>query len=145
MKICSKCKLSKPKSDFGKNKSRKDGLQYYCKECSKKKSREYYKNNKEHCQNQVRLTSKARVDINRRKYFDLLNSSKCIDCTENNVATLEFDHIDPKTKFRSVGKMVKEGYSWKKIEEEIKKCEIRCANCHRKKTAIEQNWYKDFI
>jgi len=29
--------------------------------------------------------------------------------------------------------MVSEAYSIKKIKEEIKKCNIFCANCHRKK------------
>lgn len=35
MKTCSKCKLSFPKSNFYKNKSRRDGLQKWCKECCK--------------------------------------------------------------------------------------------------------------
>jgi len=33
MKICSKCKEAKDKSDFHKDKSKKDGLRFQCKEC----------------------------------------------------------------------------------------------------------------
>ena len=38
--------------------------------------------------------------------------------------------------------MIHDGYSWSNILKEIDKCECRCANCHRIKTAIEQDWYK---
>ena len=34
-KICSFCKKELPISEFGKCKSTKDGLQYYCKSCQK--------------------------------------------------------------------------------------------------------------
>ena len=28
------------------------------------------------------------------------------------------------------------------IKKEIEKCVILCANCHRERTAIQQDWYK---
>lgn len=43
MKTCSRCKLEKNKSEFTKNKTSKDGLYHYCKNCSK----EYRSKNKE--------------------------------------------------------------------------------------------------
>jgi len=33
MKICTKCKIEKPKTEFSKNKAKKDGLQVECKAC----------------------------------------------------------------------------------------------------------------
>lgn len=33
-KVCAKCKETKPKSEFGKNASTRDGLAYCCKQCS---------------------------------------------------------------------------------------------------------------
>ncbi len=36
MKKCSRCKLTKPKSEFRKASRYKDGLEYYCLDCSKK-------------------------------------------------------------------------------------------------------------
>jgi hypothetical protein len=44
---------------------------------------------------------------------------------------MEFDHIDPNTKHRVISRMVGEGISIKRIQEEIAKCEPVCANCHR--------------
>jgi len=38
--------------------------------------------------------------------------------------------------------MIHAGFSWKGIETEIDKCEIRCANCHARKTAREIGNYK---
>jgi len=46
-KRCSKCKLYLKKSSFCKDKTRKDGLRSYCKDCSNKKSRQHYEENKE--------------------------------------------------------------------------------------------------
>ncbi len=34
------------------------------------------------------------------------------------------------------------GFPWAIIEEEIARCEVRCANCHRIKTAREQGYYE---
>jgi DNA-directed RNA polymerase subunit RPC12/RpoP len=41
-KTCSKCGRALPLSEFNKHKSRKDGLEVYCKECSKKRFKQWY-------------------------------------------------------------------------------------------------------
>lgn len=82
---------------------------------------------------------------NRQRYFNILKQSVCIGCGEVNPIVLEFDHKDGVEKIESVGRMVGNGYSWETIEKEIEKCEIRCANCHRIRTAEQQGWYKDLI
>ncbi len=46
-KTCSRCKENKTIYDFGKNKTRKDGLHYYCKSCTKTISQKIYYNNRE--------------------------------------------------------------------------------------------------
>ena len=53
----------------------------------------------------------------------------CIDCGYNaNANALEFDHVDPDGKSRTVGGLMY--HSWDKIKEEMAKCVVRCANCH---------------
>jgi hypothetical protein len=38
--------------------------------------------------------------------------------------------------------MLCSGFSWAAIEAEIEKCEVRCGNCHRRRTAREQGIYE---
>jgi len=48
---------------------------------------------------------------------------------------LEFHHRNPKTKKRSISEMFHNGDSLKTLEKEIKKCDVLCANCHKKEHA----------
>jgi hypothetical protein len=47
---------------------------------------------------------------------------------------LEFDHIDADAKSFNIGQSLPYR-NWTSILEEIKKCEVVCANCHRRRTA----------
>jgi hypothetical protein len=64
----------------------------------------------------------------------------CSICKEKEFACLDFDHIDNKD--YNISSMINRRYSLDKIKKELKKCQILCANCHRKKTAKEFGWYK---
>ncbi len=143
MKICSVCKLEKDESDFNKNSKRYDGLQSECRECSKKKSKEYYLKNKTKMVGQINQSRVERLAKYRQLFFDLLKTSSCIDCGIDNPVVLDFDHKNTDEKVHEVSKMLHDGYSWDNILLEISKCDVRCANCHRIKTAKEQNWYKN--
>jgi hypothetical protein len=70
----------------------------------------------------------------RKKLLDFLFTKKCVDCGEKDPIVLDFDHIDSDFKFKSISRMLSGHYSWRSILEEISKCEIRCANCHRRKS-----------
>lgn len=79
---------------------------------------------------------------NSRWVFKYLLFHPCIDCGEGNPIVLEFDH-KPGTKEKvdkTVCYMVKVPYSLDKIKAEVAKCDVRCANCHRLKTAREQRY-----
>jgi len=73
----------------------------------------------------------------RKKLILLLSKNECIDCGEKDYRVLDFDHIRRRNKFKSVSEMRSGHYSWKSVCAEIAKCEIRCANCHRRKTYKE--------
>lgn len=65
----------------------------------------------------------------------------CVDCGEKDIAVLEFDHIHKYRKSNDVSKLITMRSPFKKVVSEISKCEVRCANCHRRKTALEsQSW-----
>ena len=46
------------------------------------------------------------------------------------------------TKTANISEMIGANIAWRRIEAEIAKCVVRCANCHRRKTAIDFGWYK---
>jgi hypothetical protein len=56
---------------------------------------------------------------------------------------LEFDHF--RDKKYNLAKMVGAGYCIETIEKEIEKCEVRCANCHNIKTAVERSYYSNYL
>lgn len=63
----------------------------------------------------------------------------CIDCGETDVVVLQFDHkIDKK---KNITDMIRHDYSVTSIFKEIEKCDIRCANCHMRKTANDFDWH----
>jgi len=140
MKKCSKCKLQKSLENFSWMNKKKKILQSMCKNCFKKydktRIRDYTKNGK-HYKSQRK---------NKEKYYkiviDILKKNPCSLCKEKDILVLEFDHIIPKTKSFSICEGVNKGVSMKRFIEEIKKCRVLCANCHRRETAKSMNFWK---
>ncbi|MDE1010550.1 MAG: hypothetical protein OSB38_33295 [Paraburkholderia fungorum] len=64
----------------------------------------------------------------------------CVDCGEPDIVVLEFDHRAGVEKKFDIGAAVTRGFSKRAIEEEIAKCDVRCANCHRRKTYKERGF-----
>lgn len=73
----------------------------------------------------------------RKKLLAFLSTKKCIDCGEKDPIVLDFDHMNPDTKFKSISRMLSGHYSWQSVLSEIQKCEVRCANCHRRRSYVQ--------
>jgi hypothetical protein len=59
--------------------------------------------------------------------------SKCVQCGSE--YDLQIDHMDHTRKNYTV--MSHWGWSWKKLLEELKLCQLLCSNCHLEKTISE--------
>lgn len=74
-------------------------------------------------------TRKTRIKkawlVNEYKY-----NKGCAVCGEREPTCLDFHHIDPSKKELENGALMKCSFS--RIQEEISKCIVLCANCHRK-------------
>ena len=57
----------------------------------------------------------------------------CADCGENDPVVLEFDHVRGEKSF-TIGQNVC-SHSVEEVQDEIAKCDVACANCHRRRTA----------
>lgn len=55
-----------------------------------------------------------------------------MDCLETDIEVLEFDHVKGKKKAK-VTALAHSGYDWSTIEREIRKCQVRCGNCHKRR------------
>lgn len=140
MKKCYTCQKEKHETEFNKNKHRKDGLNSICRTCSNKRSKRYYAENKDKHKKATAKIKKERI----RKLHDFVveyyKSHPCVDCGEMDYIVLEFDHVTGDKKY-NIARLIRDGYSLKLVKEEIAKCEVRCANCHRRRTAKQRNWY----
>lgn len=142
MRECARCKQLKSEEEFNfKNKS-KGIKQYECKNCSRHYLRSHYaKNRKYYLDKAYKRNLRIRKEI--RSYVWLyLSKNPCVDCGEADPVVLEFDHIADKTENVS---MMNRNYNLSKVKSEIEKCKVRCANCHRRKTALELGWNKEFL
>ena len=141
IKTCIVCKQNKPTSEFNKNKNHTDGLSKFCRDCCKASNKKYYENNKRKSHDaRNELRKKQRV-LCKKLVWDYLKDHPCVDCGESDPVVLEFDHVRG-VKAYNICNMRAQGYSLVTLMDEISKCVIRCANCHKRKTAKEQGWWK---
>lgn len=56
----------------------------------------------------------------------------CLYCKVRDPSALDFHHLNPETKEYNISEMVGRGMSIELILDEIAKCIVLCANCHRK-------------
>lgn len=83
----------------------------------------------------------AKVHERKRKLWKFYNQLKavvkCVRCGETHPATLQFHHLNPEQKEFILAEAVNRGFSKERIQKEIAKCEVLCANCHAKE---HYNW-----
>ena len=77
----------------------------------------------------------------RQFVYTYLTQNPCVDCGEQRIPTLQFDHIEPSLKRFNITEAVRRRVGLATLKIEIAKCEVRCANCHAIKTARDQGWY----
>jgi hypothetical protein len=86
----------------------------------------------------ARNTLKAKEKVKARKqrikewFRNFKSTLACIRCGENDPVTLDFHHRNPAEKEITFNDLWYGGWSSKRILEEFAKCDVLCANCHRK-------------
>lgn len=142
MKKCSRCGKEKSLAEFNFKNLSKGLRHYHCKECSRLYVRSHYERNKKY----YLLKARRRNQVVRREIrgyvWNYLTFHPCVDCGEKDPIVLEFDHIKDKSfTISSVGRDKK----LLDVKKEIEKCEVRCANCHRRKTSKQFGWHKKIM
>lgn len=113
MPICTKCRMEKDVSKFPPHKQLRTGHHTQCRECRSRQSNK-------------RL----------QESLGILNNLKeklgCALCNERTPCSLDFHHVDINTKINTVARLRGKGSSMTAVWQEIEKCILLCANCHRK-------------
>jgi len=125
--ICSVCKQEKDECNFNFKDKSKGKRRTTCKICSREQSRQHYENNKEYYSDR---NKKYREKID-NEWNEFKNGLKCCRCGESHIACIVFHHKDPCEKEYTIANKSKR-YRLEYIKKELEKCEILCANCHRK-------------
>lgn len=86
-----------------------------------KKKKQYYKDKAALRRKEIKL-----------EFEEIKSKLFCKECGETHISCLDFHHTNPNEKDIEVSSAVCRSWSKKKIEDEIKKCIVLCANCHRK-------------
>lgn len=137
---CYRCEQQRTEEEFP-FKNKKAGIRRtICKTCRNEWGRKWYDGNKTNRVAQIR-TRKDQILLERNiVILEYLKVHPCIDCGEDDPIVLEFDHRCDK--LFSVSQHIREGYSLEHLLIEIAKCDIRCANCHRRKTAKDRDYIR---
>ena len=124
-----RCKIEKPISEYTNYPTKTD---CYCRPCRAEYGREHYlKNRERYVSNAMRRTKRV-LRQNMTFLLEYLYVHPCVDCGETDPLVLEFDHQTDKQ--FEIARGVREK-RWDQVLKEIKKCEVVCANCHRRRTA----------
>ena len=127
---CRACKIEKRDNEFhwrivGKKR------QYMCKKCKSEYNREHYINNYDMYLEKAHRNNIAFSRRNKKKFYLWLIEQECVICGEGDPVVLDMHHRDPSDKEIPFNKMLQNS-SIKRIFSELEKCDVLCANCHRR-------------
>lgn len=151
LRRCRRCGIEKPMTEFAPKHRGRPQPHSYCRDCQAKYQRDWYQRNRDAVlarMKHYRSDPRAHVrkftylDTRRRKW-EYLMAHPCVDCGETDPVVLEFAHN--RDKEASIIALMRRHASWEVIAKEIEKCDVRCANCHRRRTARERLYYRELM
>jgi hypothetical protein len=131
VKRCSMCGEVKPLDAFHRNRVRSDGRQTVCKECKSGYNATYYAANASRHRDMRSAQRQAmREDVG--AIIERAKSQPCADCGRSfPPQAMDFDHVRGHKEMDVTG-MRRHGRS--RVLNEIDKCDVVCATCHRRRT-----------
>jgi hypothetical protein len=129
---CPRCRRSQPIEAFAWKRKTQKIRQTYCRKCMAEYNRAHYLANRDAYLERARARGIAVRNERVAFLIEYFAEHPCVDCGESDPVVLEFDHLEDKAFNISEGLRDR---SWQSILDEIKKCDVVCANCHRRRTA----------
>jgi hypothetical protein len=138
-KRCPKCCRTLPVAEFRIRSKKRPQPSAYCRECDREYLRNYYRTHVVQYSRHRLKNRRLYRARNQRLVDEYLDLHPCVDCGEADPVVLEFDHVRGQKK-GNVSELVGEGVPRSLLNAEIAKCDVRCANCHRRKTAMQRSY-----
>ena len=139
MPVCIKCIEEKDEEEFSWRWQSLGIRQKVCKVCRRQEVNHWYERHREKHRQNVYKARADRRQLAREFVHQYLSEHPCMECGESNPIVLEFDHLEDKD--YNISHMISQGFTIERIQQEISRCQVLCANCHRRKTARDQGWF----
>lgn len=132
---CYRCGELKAVDEFAWRRRARGQRDSFCRPCRSAYGKEHYAANRQRYIDRARVVTQ-RLTRERTGYLiAYFVAHPCVDCGETDPIVLEFDHL--RDKRFEISAAIR-GRNWQTILDEIEKCEVVCANCHRRRTALRQ-------
>ena len=141
LRVCARCHEAKSLAEFPIKNVATGSRGSYCIPCRREYSREHYRRNVAAYVAKAKRQAAIDRPLNRAYVLAFLSTHPCVDCGEPDPVVLEFDHRDPAAKRSEVGRLIHSS-TINKVREEIERCDVRCGNCHRIRTARQFGSYR---
>ena len=131
---CSVCGAAEGTVDFPARGAR-------CLGCRRAGVRDHYRRNRAYYLDKARERQARVITETRLWLLGYLMTNPCVDCGEADPVVLEFDHRSTATKTAAVAVLARSGYPLQRVQQEVALCDVRCANCHRRRTHAQRGWW----
>lgn len=132
MRRCGRCDKSKVIGEFAWRRKARGQRDNYCRSCRAAYKREHYRANRRRYIDSAKRRKDVIAAERTALLMAFLREHPCVDCGEDDPLVLEFDHLRDK-KF-AISRGIRDR-GWQDVLDEIAKCDVVCANCHRRRTA----------
>ena len=141
-RLCGRCHQLLPLADFAWRRKSRGQRDNYCRACRAAYKREHYDANKQRYIAKALLHKQALVAERAAHLIQFFRTHPCTDCGETDPLVLEFDHREAKN--FNIAKGIRDR-KWQAVLDEIAKCDVVCANCHRRRTALRAGFARAVV
>ena len=142
MRRCGRCGELKAAAEFAWRRKARGQRDNYCRPCRAAYKQEHYALNRERYVEAAVRRRKALAAERATFLVEYFVSHPCVDCGESDPVVLEFDHRGDKA--FNIAKGLRDR-SWEALIDEIAKCDVVCANCHRRRTAVRGGFARAMV
>jgi hypothetical protein len=132
LRRCGRCGESRPIAEFAWRRKARGQRDNYCVGCRAEYKREHYGANRSRYIAQAQVRKQTVIAERAALLIEFFRTHVCVDCGEEDPLVLEFDHRSDK--LFNISKGLRDR-NWATVLDEIAKCDVVCANCHRRRTA----------